>query len=64
MKSVVFKFKNDDLMITPGDRIDTRDEFIIAWSGEDIVAMVRRDEVVTVCIYEKREAENDQRKAD
>jgi hypothetical protein len=55
MKMVVFQFANGDGMKIPGDCIDMQDEFIFAWNGEYVAAMVRRDIVNAVCISEKKE---------
>lgn len=55
MKRVVFKFKDGDGMNIPGDYIDIRDDFIIVYNGEYIVAIVRHDTVNLVCISEKKE---------
>lgn len=53
MKRVVFKFKDGDGMNIPGDYIDIRDDFIIVYNGEYIVAIVRHDTVNLVCISER-----------
>lgn len=54
MKRVVFKFKDGDGMNIPGDYIEIRDDFIIVYNGEYIVAIVRHDIVNLVCISERK----------
>lgn len=56
MKRVVFKFKDGiepDHMNIPGDCFDLRNDFVLVWQGEDVVAMVRTDIINYVCISEK-----------
>lgn len=51
----VFKFSNGDYLNVPADQIDVRNEWILAWNGEDIVAIAKVD-VVDICyLSEKKE---------
>jgi hypothetical protein len=55
MARVIIKFKNGDHMNIPGDCIDYRDGWIIAWKGDFIVAIAKADEVVSCHLSEKKE---------
>ena len=48
MKRAVFKLKDGEYINVPADQIDVRNEWICAWSGEDIVAIAKA-EIVDLC---------------
>lgn len=55
MTRVIIRFKNDDHLNIPADCIDIRDGWIVAWKGEDMVAIARAEEVNVCYISEKKE---------
>jgi hypothetical protein len=54
MTRVIIRFKDGEHMNIPADCIDIRDEWIFAWKGDFIVAIVRADDVVSCHLSEKK----------
>lgn len=54
MKRVIIKFKDGVCQNIPGDCIDIRDGWVMAWDGEYIVAIAKAEEVVSCHISEKK----------
>lgn len=52
---VIIRFKDGEHLNIPADCIDLRDEWVIAWNGESIVAIVKAEEVNVCYISEKKE---------
>lgn len=55
MAKGIIKFKNGEHINIPADCIDHREGWIYAWRGDDIVVIVRAEEVCACYISEKRE---------
>ena len=55
MTRCIIKFTNGEYINLPGDYIDIRDGWVMAWKGEFIVAIVRADEVLAGYISEKKD---------
>lgn len=53
MKRVIFKFKDGTHINIQGDFIVREDEYITAWNGEALVAMVEKEMVQAVYLSEK-----------
>ena len=51
----IIKFKDGAYVNISADYIATRDEFVKVWNGENLVAMVRQDEVAACYLSERRE---------
>lgn len=56
MSRVIIKFSNGEGVNLEADCIDTRDGWLIAWKGEDIVAIVRL-ELIDACYLSKQKGE-------
>lgn len=54
MTRVIIKFKDDTFINIKADCIDIRDGWIMAWSGELVVAMAKADEVISCHISEQK----------
>lgn len=54
MTRVIIKFKDDTFINIQADCIDIRDGWIMAWSGELVVAMAKADEVISCHISEQK----------
>lgn len=55
MTRVIIRFKDGEHLNIPAECIDIRDEWIIAWNGENIVALAKAEEVNVCYISEKKE---------
>lgn len=55
MKRVIFKFKDGTHINIQGDYIAREDEYITAWNGEALIAMVAKELIQAVYISEKGE---------
>ena len=48
MKRAVFKLKDGEYINVPADQIDKQGDWVVAWQGEDIVAIAKA-EIVDLC---------------
>lgn len=55
MTRVIIRFKDGEYLNIPADYIATQDDFIKVWQGENLVAIVRQDEVSVCYLSEKKE---------
>lgn len=55
MTRVIIRFKDGEHLNIPADYIDIREEWIVAWNGEYIVAMAKADDVISCHLSEKKE---------
>ena len=55
MSRAIIKLKDGTHINIPSDCIDLRDDFILAWDGECLVAIVRVDDVSVCYLSEKKE---------
>ena len=55
MTRVIFRFIDGTVLNLPAECIDIRDGWIMAWSGEDIVAIAKADEIISCHMSEKKE---------
>lgn len=53
MKRVIFKFKDGTFVNIQGDYLARDEEYITAWNGENLVAMVAKELIQAVYISEK-----------
>jgi hypothetical protein len=53
MKRVIFKFKDGTFINIQGDYLARDEEYITAWDGENLVAMVAKELIRAVYISEK-----------
>ena len=51
----IIKFKDNSYINISADYIATQDDFIKVWNGENLVAMVRVEEVSVCYLSERRE---------
>ena len=51
----IIKFKDNSYINISADYIATQDDFVKVWNGENLVAMVRQDEVSACYLSERRE---------
>jgi hypothetical protein len=56
MPRAIFKLNNGDFINVPADAIDVRENWICAWDGEDIVAIVKEG-IVDSCHLSKQKEE-------
>lgn len=56
MPRAIFKLSNGDFINVPADAIDVRENWICAWDGEDIVAIVKEG-IVDSCHLSKQKEE-------
>lgn len=54
MTRVIIRFKDGEHLNIPADCIDIRDGWILAWKGEDIVAIAKAEEIISCHISEKK----------
>lgn len=57
MKRVIIKFRDGVYLNIPGDCIDIRDGWVMAWEGDFIVAIAKADEIISCYISEKKEGQ-------
>ena len=55
MSRVIIKLKDGTCINIPADGIDYREGWVIAWYGENIVAIAKSDEVIVCYLSEKKE---------
>lgn len=55
MKRVIFKFKDGTHINIKGDYLAREENYITAWNGENLVAMVDKELVQAVYLSEKNE---------
>lgn len=55
MSRVIIKLKDGTCINIPADGIDYREGWVIAWYGENIVAIAKGDEVTVCYLSEKKE---------
>ena len=55
MTRVVIRFKDGEHLNVAADCIDIRDGWIMAWKGEDLVVIVKADEIISCHMSEKKE---------
>ena len=56
MPRAIIKLNNGDYINVPADALDVRDNWICAWEGQDIVAIVKAD-LVDSCHLSKQKEE-------
>lgn len=54
MKRLVIRFKDGEHMNIPADYIDMRDGFIVAWDGDNIVAIIAAEMIISCHLSEKK----------
>lgn len=55
MTKVIMRFKDGEHLNIPADCIDIRDGWVLAWNGDNIVAISKADEIITCYMTEKKE---------
>ncbi len=55
MKKVIFKFKDGTHINIKGDFLAREGEYVLAWDGENVVAMVAKEIIQAVYLSEKGE---------
>jgi hypothetical protein len=55
MTRVIIRFKDGEHLNIPADCIDIREGWVIAWRGEDIVAIANAELIISCHISEKKE---------
>lgn len=55
MSRVIIKLKDGTVINIPADCMDFRDGWVIAWNGDNIVAIAKGDEVSVCYLSEKKE---------
>jgi hypothetical protein len=55
MTRVIIRFKDGEHINIPADAIDIRDEWIVAWKGDFIVAMAKAEEIISCHLSETKE---------
>lgn len=61
MKRVVIKFKDGTYINTEADYLQRDEEFITAWNGENIAAIVRIELIQTAHLSEREQESNNDR---
>jgi hypothetical protein len=51
----IFKLTNGEFINVPADQIDIRDNWVCAWDGENIVAIVKIDIVASCHLSKQKE---------
>ena len=51
----IIRFKDNSYINISADYIATQDDFVKVWNGENLVAMVRQDEVSACYLSERRD---------
>ena len=54
MKRTIIKLKDGTVINIPADAMDTRNEWLFVWNGEDIVAVINREELKYCFIGEQK----------
>lgn len=57
MSRLVIIFKSGDHLNIPADALDLRDGWVMAWLGENLVAIVDATEVTSAYISQKKESD-------
>ena len=55
MTRVIIKFNDGSIVNLRADCIDIRDGWVMAWCGDNLVAIAKSDEVVACHVSEKKE---------
>jgi hypothetical protein len=55
MTRLIIRFKGDGQLNIAVDCFDLRDEWIMAWRGEDLVVIARAEDVNVCYIFEEKE---------
>ena len=55
MKKVIIKFSDNTFFNAPADFIDIRDGMVIAWDGENMVAVAKLDAINCCYLSDKKE---------
>lgn len=55
MKRVIFKFKDGTHINISGDYLAREEVFVMAWDGDNLVAMVDKEQIQAVYLSEKND---------